>query len=140
MKKLFLLSCLFINFICFAQHAHESKTATKEWSHIPVFTQSFTDSSFAGKEVQLVNFTIPAGAIDSIAHQHNCHLIGYILEGQVITKLKDKPAQHLKKGNVFYEFPNEIHESIQNPDKKKEAIILLYYLFDKGASLYKKRG
>jgi len=138
MKKLVLIFCFFSSFIGFAQHEHEAKTLVKKWSHIPIFKQSFTDSSFVGKEVQLVNFIIPAGAIDSIAHQHNCHLVGYIVEGQVITKLKDKPAQHLKKGDVFYEFPNEIHESIRNPDKEHEAKILLYYLFDKGANLYKK--
>lgn len=138
MKKLILLCCLVNSFATFAQHEHESKTVAKKWSHVPIFKESFTDSSFANKEVQVVNFIVPAGAIDNVAHQHNCHLVGYIVEGTVITKLKGKPAQTLNKGDVFYEFPNEIHESLQNPDKEHDAKILLYYLYNKGANLYKK--
>lgn len=105
---------------------------------MPVFKQSFTESIFANKEVQVVNFIIPAGAIDSVAHQHNCHLVGYVVDGKIITKLRGKAAQALSKGDVFHEFPNEIHESIQNPDKENDAKILLYYLFEKGATLYKR--
>jgi len=122
----------------FAQHAHESKSTTKKWEHVPLFHQVFMDSSFIGKEVQLVHFSVPAGAIDTIVHVHDCQLIGYILEGQVITKLKNKPEQHLKKGDVFYEFPNEVHESLRNPDKEMDAKILLFYLYNKNANLYKK--
>lgn len=88
----------------------------------------------------MVQFTVPADAADPVAHVHDCELVGYILEGEVITKLKNKPAQHLKKGDVFYEFPNEIHESIQNPDSKIDAKILLYYLFDTGAVLLQEIG
>lgn len=106
--------------------------------HKVIFHQAFTDSSFNGKEVQMVHFTVPAGAIDTVVHVHDCQLIGYILEGQVITKLKNKPEQYLKKGDVFYEFPNEVHELLRNPDQIAEAKILLYYLYTKNAILYKK--
>lgn len=137
MKTVITFLSLFASIICFAQHEHASED-TKKWEHKPIFHQAFTDSSFAGKEIQVVLFTVPAGKVDPVAHNHDCQLIGYILEGEVITKLKNKPPQHLKKGDVFYEFPNEVHESLQNPNKKTDAKILLYYLFEKGAVLYKK--
>ncbi len=138
MKPLYLIFILFASNICLAQHEHQAEKSTGKWEHKPIFHQAFRDSSFVGKEIQVVQFTVPAGAIDPVAHVHDCELVGYILEGEVITKLKNKPAQHLKKGDVFYEFPNEVHESIQNPDSKTDAKILLYYLFNTGAVLYKK--
>lgn len=122
----------------YAQHDHTTPSTTKRWEHIKIFGQPFSDSSFNGKEVQVVHFTVPAGGRDTIVHVHDCHLIGYILEGQVITKLKNKPEQLLKKGEVFYEFPNEVHESLRNPDKEHDAKILLYYLYNKNAVLYRR--
>lgn len=124
--------------LVFAQHDHESKSASKKWEHLQLFHQVFLDSSFTGKEIQLVHFIVPAGARDTVVHLHDCQLIGYILEGQVITKLKNKPEQHLKKGDIFYEIPNEVLEMLRNPDQNNDAKILLYYLYNKGANLYKK--
>ena len=138
MKLLFVIIGLFISNFCLGQHEHQTERTPGKWEHKPIFRQAFTDSSFVGKEIQVAHFTVPAGAIDPVVHVHDCELVGYILEGEVITKLKDKPALHLKKGDVFYEFPNEVHESLQNPDTKVDAKILLYYLFDTGAVLYKK--
>ena len=138
MKLQYLIFILFTSTVCWAQHEHQPEKSTGKWEHKPIFRQVFTDSSFVGKEIQVVQFTVPAGAVDPVAHVHDCELVGYILEGEVITKLKNKPAQHLRKGDVFYEFPNEVHESIQNPDSKKDAKILLYYLFNTGAVLYQK--
>jgi quercetin dioxygenase-like cupin family protein len=128
---------LFVSIICSGQH-HAAETASKKWEVKPIFVQAFTDSSFAGKEVRVAIFTVPAGAIDTVRHIHDCHLIGYIVEGEVITKLKNKPPQHLKAGDAFYEFPNEVHESLQNLNSESDAKNLLYYLFDSGATLYKK--
>ena len=138
MKLLCMILSLFASIASMAQHEHQPEKTSGKWEHKPIFRQAFKDSSFVGKEIQVVQFTVPAGAVDPVAHVHDCELVGYILEGEVITKLKNKPAQHLKKGDVFYEFPNEVHESIENPDSKNDAKILLYYLFDAGAVLYKK--
>lgn len=138
MKSSLAILSLFVSSICLGQHEHASQTITKKSEHIDIFDQAFTDSSFVGKEIKVALFTVPAGAVDLTKHVHDCQLVGYILEGEVITKLKDKAPQHLKKGDVFYEFPNEVHESLQNPNEKMEAKILLYYLFNTGAVLYKK--
>lgn len=138
MKTLIAFLSLFGSIICSAQHHHATENTPKKWDVKPIFNQAFTDSSFAGKEIQVALFTVPAGAIDTVSHIHDCHLIGYVLEGELITKLKNKPPQHLKKGDIFYEFPNEVHESLQNLNKERDARILLYYLFNNGAILYKK--
>jgi quercetin dioxygenase-like cupin family protein len=138
MKTLITISALLVSAICFAQHAHPGQDTSKRWDFKPIFNQVFNDSSFAGKEIKVSFVTIPAGAHDTVTHIHDCHLIGYVLEGEIVTKLRNKPAQHLKKGDIFYEFPKEVHESLQNLSKAQEAKILLYYLSNKGATLYKK--
>lgn len=138
MKTLIVCLSLLMSIICSAQHEHATENTSKKWEVKPIFHQAFTDSSFAGKEIQVALFIVPAGGIDTVAHIHDCELIGYILEGEVITKLKNKQPHHLKKGDIFYQFPREVHESLQNPNKEKEAKILLYYLFNNGATLYKK--
>jgi quercetin dioxygenase-like cupin family protein len=127
-----------VSMICTAQHEHKTAESAGKWEFTPVFNHAFTDSGFAGKDVQLAIFTVPAGALDTVAHTHDCELIGYILEGEVITKMKNKSPMHLKTGDVFYEYPNEVHESLENALKDTDAKILLYYLYNKGATLYKK--
>jgi quercetin dioxygenase-like cupin family protein len=138
MKALIAFLCLFVSIICSAQHDHATETTSKKWELKPIFNQIFTDSSFTGKEVRVAIFSVPAGAIDTMRHIHDCHLIGYMLEGEVINKLENKPPQHLKTGDTFYEFPNEVHQSLQNLTRDKDAKILLYYLFNSGSTLYKK--
>ena len=137
MKYLFVLFFLVSRGFSIAQHDHTIPD-TARWEHIPVFKKSFTDSGYIGKEVSVARFIVPPGARDTIVHQHDCQLIGYIAEGAVITKMKNKEPIHLTQGQVFYEYPNEVHESLINPDKQKRAVIILYYLYHTGAVLYKK--
>jgi quercetin dioxygenase-like cupin family protein len=138
MKTLITFSGILISAVCCAQHDHATPNVSKSWDFKPIFNQAFTDSSFAGKELKVSFVTIPAGTNDTVTHIHDCHLIGYVLEGEIVTKLRNKPGQHLKKGDIFYEFPKEVHESLQNLSKDQDAKILLYYLSNKGATLYKK--
>ncbi|MEP7321902.1 MAG: cupin domain-containing protein [Saprospiraceae bacterium] len=121
-----------------AQHDHNTPSKNTKWEHTAIFNKSFTDSLYAGEEITVVNFIVPPGGRDTVVHQHDCQLIGYIAEGEVITKMKDKAPLHLTRGQVFYEYPNEVHESLINPDPKNYAVIILYYLYQKGAVLYKK--
>ena len=140
MKTLISFFSLFVSIICSAQHDHAIKDTSKKWEAKPLFNQAFTDSSFAGKEIRVALFTVPAGAIDTVSHIHDCHLIGYILEGEIITKLKNKQPQHLKKSDIFYEFPNEVHESLQNLNKDKEIKEQKFASQDVGTDVANERG
>ncbi len=110
---------------------------TKAWKHRLIMIQTLEDSLHNEEAIKLDEMIIPAGAMDTILHQHTAHLIGFILEGEIITKMKNKPPQFLKTGQAFYEFPDEIHEYIKNNSQRKQARILLYYLYNKNAALYK---
>lgn len=121
-----------------AQHKHATTDTLKKLEVKNLFHQVFTDSIFGGKAIQIALLTVPAGAFDTTSHVHDCHLVGYVLEGRLVTRLKGKEPQYLNGGDVFYEFPNEVHKSLQNLNGDKEARILLYYLFKDGAILYKR--
>ena len=96
-------------------HTHSDISKKEEkWTHRIVLMQSLRDSCNNMQEVKVDEMTIPGGSIDTIKHRHNAQLVGYILEGEVITKMKGKSPQTFKVGQAFYEFPNEVHEYLKN--------------------------
>jgi drug/metabolite transporter (DMT)-like permease/quercetin dioxygenase-like cupin family protein len=134
-----LLLCLF--FVTTRSQTHEQKNLQKKsaaWKHRLILIQALKDSSNNDEEIKLDEMIIPPGGSDTISHQHTAHLTGYLLEGEVITKMRKKPPQTIKTGQAFYEFPDEVHEYIKNTSLHKQARVLLYYLYKKNAALYKK--
>ena len=120
-------------------HSHASTAApdrSAKWTHRLVLDQSLQSTLPDLEQIKIDEMTIPAGGEDTVKHRHTAHLIGYVLEGEVITKMKDKPAQTFKAGQAFYEYPDEVHESIKNTSKVNRAVILLYYQHKKDAVLY----
>lgn len=125
--------------ISVAQHDHASTPApdrAAKWTHRLVLDQSLQSTSPDLEQIKVDEMTIPAGAEDTVTHRHTAHLVGYVLEGEVITKMKDKPAQTFKAGQAFYEYPDEVHEFLKNTSKTNRAVILLYYQHKKDAVLY----
>ena len=129
-----LILCL-ITVSALAQHDNHKIKSTR-WQHKLIMQQLLQDSTLARTEIKLDEMTIPPGSIDTIQHQHNAQLVGYILEGDIITKMKNKAAQTLHAGEAFYEYPNEVHEYLKNINATKPVRILLYYLYKTGDSLY----
>jgi len=120
-------------------HSHTSTAATDraaKWTHRLVLDQALHSTSPDLEQIKVDEMTIPAGAEDTVTHRHTAHLVGYVLEGEVITKMKDKPAQTFKAGQAFYEYPDEVHEYLKNTSKTSRAVILLYYQHKKDAVLY----
>jgi quercetin dioxygenase-like cupin family protein len=120
-------------------HSHGTTPAadrTTKWTHRLVLDQSLNSSSADLEQLKVDEMTIPPGGEDTVTHRHTAHLVGYVVEGEVITKMKDKPAQTFKAGQAFYEYPDEIHESLRNTSKLNRAVILLYYQYKKDAVLY----
>ena len=123
-----------------AQDHNHTTTATPDratkWTHRLVLDQALQSTSADLEQIKVDEMTIPAGGEDTVTHRHTAHLVGYVLEGEVITKMKDKPAQTFKTGQAFYEYPDEIHEFLKNTSKTSRAVILLYYQHKKDAVLY----
>src|SRR4051795_5147067 len=67
----------------------------------------------------------------SAAHRHpGSHTVGYILEGSYEVKINDGPAQTLKAGEVFYEYPNALHAISRNPSTTEKLKYLIIQVSD----------
>ena len=65
-------------------------------------------ADYPGKEGRMIEVSHPPGAQD-VVHRHNAHAFAYVLEGQIIIRLKGQPAVTLKAGLTFYEGPTDVH-------------------------------
>jgi quercetin dioxygenase-like cupin family protein len=117
-------------------HATTTTDRTAKWTHRLVLDQALQSTSPDLEQIKVDEMTIPAGSEDTVTHRHTAHLVGYVLEGEVTTKMRNKPAQTFKAGEAFYEYPDEIHEYLKNTSKTNRAVILLYYQHKKDAVLY----
>jgi len=79
---------------------------------------------------------VPPGGTDTKPHKHSCELVGNALEGEIETKMGNEAAKKYKSGEVFYEYPYQLHESIRNVNPDKVARILLFYVLTTGTKVY----
>lgn len=109
-----------------AQHSHEvTKTPPKL-----IYTKLLNSDNIKNQEVQMVLVTYAPGE-SSEPHRHPVETIGYVLEGEIESTFEGKTNRY-KKGDVFYETPNGLHEGTKNLSKTKEAKILAFFIGDKG--------
>jgi len=80
------------------------------------------------KEVRMAIVTYQPGEI-SPAHRHPVALFIYVLEGDIETTYEGEITR-LKKGDVFYEHPDGLHNGTKNLSKDKPAKLLVYFLGD----------
>ena len=71
----------------------------------------------------------PGGS--SLPHRHDAHVFVYVLEGAFKTQIAGHDPVTLKAGQVFYESPQDIHQTSANASQTKSAKILVFSLKDK---------
>lgn len=129
--------CFFLFFMfCSFQYANAQLASDKQWQTKVLFKQLLSDTGLVNKSVQVVHLQIPSGGVDTMPHKHPCELIGFVLEGEIETKMQGLPAQRYKKGDVFYEYPGQVHEFIKNVITTDPAKLILFYVFTTGTKLY----
>jgi quercetin dioxygenase-like cupin family protein len=89
-------------------------------------------ADYPGKEGRMIEVSYPPGAQD-VAHRHDAHAFVYVLEGQIVMQLKDKPAVTLKAGQTFYEGPTDVHVVGRNASNTEPARFVVVLLKGKGA-------
>jgi quercetin dioxygenase-like cupin family protein len=98
----------------------------------PLLSQQLAD--LPGKEVVMMTVQyLPGGA--SLPHRHDAHVFVYVLEGQFRTQIAGHDPVTLKAGQVFYESPQDIHQTSANASLTKPARILVFWLKDKDKPL-----
>src|SRR3954470_8097650 len=88
-------------------------------------------ADFPGKEGRVIEVSYPPGAQD-VVHRHDAHAFVYVLEGQIVMQLKDKPAVTLKAGQTFYEGPTDVHVVGRNASNTEPARFVVVLLKGKG--------
>jgi quercetin dioxygenase-like cupin family protein len=84
-----------------------------------------------GRELLMLTVEyLPGGA--SLPHRHDAQVFVYVLQGAVVMQVAGSPAVTLRKGQTFYEGPNDVHVVSANASKTTPAKILVFIVKDKG--------
>ena len=84
-----------------------------------------------GKEGMLEVVDFAPGEV-SQPHRHNADLFVYVLQGSIITQVKDGSPQTVHAGEVFYESPTDLHIVSRNASDTQPAKLLVFYVKAKG--------
>ena len=84
-----------------------------------------------GKEGMIETVAFAPGEV-SEPHRHNADVFVYVLEGSIITQVKDGSPQTVHAGDVFYESPSDIHSVSRNASETQPAKLLVFYVKAKG--------
>jgi quercetin dioxygenase-like cupin family protein len=83
------------------------------------------------KEALMITVTYaPGGA--SLPHRHDAQVFVYVLEGAMTMQVDGGAPVTLKRGQVFYEGPDDVHRISANASRTAPAKILVLMIKDKG--------
>lgn len=87
-----------------------------------------------GKEGLMITVEYPPGSVDPV-HRHNAHSFIYLLEGSIVMQVKGGKEVTLKKGETFYEGPDDVHTVGRNASKTEPAKFVAFFVKEKGAPI-----
>lgn len=88
-----------------------------------------------GKEVLVLTVEYPPGGGDPI-HRHDAHGFIYVLEGEIVMGVQGGKAVTLRRGDTFYEGPEDIHTIGRNASKTERARFVAVLVKDTGAGAF----
>lgn len=103
-----------------SQVAKETPLMTKDLPDVP------------GKEGLIERVVLSPGEVVP-PHRHNADVFAYVLEGSVITQVKDGNPHTVHAGEVFYESPTDVHIGSRNASTTQPATLLVFFVKKKGA-------
>ena len=71
----------------------------------------------------------------SAAHRHPGITIAYVLEGEIRSQVGDGPEQTYSVGQMFIEYPDQLHGVSGNASDRTQARLLAILLAEKGKPL-----
>ena len=71
----------------------------------------------------------------SAAHSHPGITVAYVLEGEIRSKVGDAPEQTYTAGQMFIEYPGQVHAVSANASDSKPAKLLAILMAEKGKPL-----
>jgi quercetin dioxygenase-like cupin family protein len=100
----------------------------------PIFQHDLPDVNLHGWAVTAVQVDYEPGG-KSNAHRHPGITVAYVLEGEIVSKVGDDPEKTYAKGEMFIEYPNQVHAVSRNASDSKPAKLLAVLLAEKGKAL-----
>lgn len=107
-----------------------SRAPAQAAREMPLMTKGLPDVH--GKEVLIERVVLTPGEVVP-AHRHNADVFAYVLDGSIITQLKDGKAHTVHAGEVFYESPTDVHVATRNASTTQPATLLVFFVKETGA-------
>jgi quercetin dioxygenase-like cupin family protein len=83
------------------------------------------------KEVLMITVTyLPGGA--SLPHRHDAQVFVYVLEGAMSMQVDGSEPVTVRRGQTFYEGPDDVHRVSANASQTEPAKILVFMVKSKG--------
>src|ERR1043165_8230631 len=127
-------TCKILLFLLFVLGITNLPTGSRANSQVaketPLMTKGLPD--VPGKEGLIERVVLSPGEVVP-PHRHNADVFAYVLEGSVITQVRDGSPQTVHTGEVFYESPTDIHIGSRNASMTRPAKLLVFFVKETGA-------
>ena len=99
-----------------------------------IVSQPMVPMDGARLTAKVVEVTYPPGGA-STQHRHPCAVIGYVVSGAVRMGIQTRPDSVYRRGETFYEQPNDLHRVSANASDIEPATFIAYFLCDRETPL-----
>lgn len=100
----------------------------------PVFKHDLPNITMEDWEVTVNYVNYPPGRVGQ-THHHAGFVLGYVLEGAIVTKISGQEERTYQTGEVFFEPPGSTHEVSNNASATQPAKLLAMNFAKKGVQL-----
>ena len=101
---------------------------------VEVLSQKLPTMDGTNLTVKLIDVTYPAGAA-SRPHSHPCVVVGYVVDGAIVSQVKGEAESTYAAGKAFYEAPNGVHAVSKNASATTPSKLLAIFICDKEGPL-----
>jgi quercetin dioxygenase-like cupin family protein len=100
----------------------------------PVFKHDLPNLTMEDWEVTVSYVDYPPGRVGQ-THHHAGFVLGYVLEGAIVTKISGQEEKTYRTGEMFFEPPGSTHEVSNNASATEPAKLLAMIFAKKGVPL-----
>lgn len=118
------------NSVACARAARDERLATVRDTSRVVGSYEMSRGTDSVSQVRLVEVTYGPGG-SSPAHSHSCPVIGYVVKGEIRSRVDDEPERIYAAGETFYERANATHAVSANASPRSSAKLLAIFVCPK---------
>ncbi len=100
----------------------------------PIFKHDLPNVTMDDWEVTVSYVDYPPGRVGQ-THHHAGFVLGYVLEGAIVTKISGQQEITYRTGEMFFELPGSTHEVSNNASASEPARLLAMIFAKRGVQL-----